>query len=72
MTFSIFMANLRLCLLTSHLTLLLAHICPTYNAFKRGLKYLYLKTPQNPYKQPCELSHAVAEHGQWKKPEEVQ
>jgi hypothetical protein len=70
MTFSIFLANLSLCLMKSHLNLLLAHICPNYNAFKRGLKYLYLKT-LNPYK-PCELSHAVAEHERWKKPEGVQ
>lgn len=48
MTFSIFLANLRLCLMKSHLTLLLAHICPNCSAFKRGLKYLYLKTPQTP------------------------
>jgi len=48
MTFSIFLANLRLCLMKSHLTLLLAHICPNCSAFKRGLKYLHLKTPQNP------------------------
>lgn len=47
MTFSIFLANLSLCLMKSHLTLLLAHICPDYNAFKRGWKYLYLKTPKN-------------------------
>ncbi len=45
MTFSIFLANLRLCLMKPHLTLLLTHICPNYNAFEPGLKYLYLKTP---------------------------
>ncbi len=36
----------------SHLTLLLAHICPNYSAFKQGLKYLSLfedcdKIPKN-------------------------
>jgi hypothetical protein len=45
MTFSIFLANLRLCLMKSHLILLLAHIRPNYNAFEQGLKFPH-KTPK--------------------------
>lgn len=48
MTFSIFLANLRLCLMKSHLILLLAHICPNYNAFEQGLKF-----PHNMQTFPC-------------------